>query len=167
MFWSVLGITVGASLVDGINPIAIAQQFVLQSSAKNKHGILAYILGIGMTNFMFGVLFYFGLGDMLKELYKTIISSFPVALLIVSLVIGVLAIGYGVGAMRRIGKKSANEEEIETPQKQLTSYQLFIIGIGACLAEITSALPYLTYSTLLVSMDISWGLALMMLFCIV
>ena len=57
MFLSLLGVTIGAGLVDSLNPIAIAQQFVLQSTAKSKHSILAYIFGIGLTNFIFGLLF--------------------------------------------------------------------------------------------------------------
>lgn len=55
---------------------------------------------------------------------------FSMALLIVSLVLGLIVVEDG-----RIGKKSVNEEEIELARKQLTTYQLFIIDNGACLAK--------------------------------
>ena len=58
MFLSILDVRIGAGLVESLNPIAISQQFVLQSTAKSKHSILTYI---------FGLLFYFGIAQIIRN----------------------------------------------------------------------------------------------------
>lgn len=148
-----------------MNPIAIAQQFVLQSSAKNKHSILAYIFGIGLTNFIFGILFYFGLAQVIRNTYETIQITYPSLVPLVLLISGVILIVYCIYSYysSRNGKVVVNEESVEPVRKNLSAIQLFGIGVASCLAELSSALPYLGYLTFLVSSDIHWSLALFML----
>lgn len=43
MYWQVISMTITAGLLDSLNPIAISQQVVLQSTSKSRHGILGYI----------------------------------------------------------------------------------------------------------------------------
>ena len=92
MFLSLLGIRIGAGLVDSLNPIAIAQQFVLQSTAKSKHSILTYIFGIGLTNFIFGLLFYFGLAQIIRNVFESVQTNSPFLFPLTLIIIGVMLI---------------------------------------------------------------------------
>ena len=92
MFLSLLGVTIGAGLVDSLNPIAIAQQFVLQSTAKSKHSILTYIFGIGLTNFIFGLLFYFGLAQIIRNVFESVQTNSPFLFPLTLIIIGVMLI---------------------------------------------------------------------------
>lgn len=83
MFLSLLGVTIGAGLVDSLNPIAIAQQFVLQSTAKSKHSILAYI---------FGLLFYFGLAQIIRNVFESVQTNSPFLFPLTLIIIGVMLI---------------------------------------------------------------------------
>lgn len=164
MVISYLILTLGAGLIDSLNPIAIAQQFVLQSSTKNKHSILAYILGIGITNFIFGILFYFGLAQIIGNLYQNIQDNYPWILTVFFVTAGVGLIVYSV--RNYIIKQDVDmkkTDEVKNTAKSLTTWQLFTIGVVSCLAELSSALPYLAYLTVLITADIPWTFALTLL----
>lgn len=165
IFLSLLGVTIGAGLVDSLNPIAIAQQFVLQSSAKNKHSILAYIFGIGLTNFIFGLLFYFGLAQIIRSAYESIQTTYPRLIPTVLIILGIALIVFCIYHYfsSRCKQEVIKEEELEPVRKNLSAVQLFGIGVASCLAELSSALPYIGYLTFLVSANIHWVMALFLL----
>lgn len=165
MFLSLLGVTIGAGLVESLNPIAISQQFVLQSTAKSKHSILAYIFGIGLTNFIFGLLFYFGLAEIIRNVFESVQTNYPFLFPLTLIIIGVMLIIYCVYHYFSARNKKAEikDGEVEVAPKNLSAGQLFGVGVVSCLAELTSALPYIGYLMVLISADIHWTMALVML----
>lgn len=63
------------SAIDSLNPIAISQQFVLQGLVKNKHHIWFFIVSIAFTNFLAGILAYYGLLTPLSRFFSNIVQS--------------------------------------------------------------------------------------------
>lgn len=169
MLLQILGVTVGAGLLDSLNPIAIAQQFILQSVTERRHDILAYIFGIGLTNFIFGLLFYFGLAQLLRGMFESIQANCPLVLPMGAIIAGLSLLIYTFYQAYKLWQVK-NSEAVEAatteqalPDRKLSIIQLFGIGVVSCLAELTSALPYIGYLTYLISQDIHWNLSLTML----
>lgn len=154
MYWQVISMTITAGLLDSLNPIAISQQVVLQSTSKSRHGILGYILGIGVTNFLFGLLFYFGLGDFFGEI---IFSLQQESVILKKSLLIILGLGLVIFSLGKILFLKNNHEKKPAVKKDslLSMKQLFVIGVLSCLMELTSALPYLTYLTALSSFNLS------------
>lgn len=160
MLLQILGVTVGAGLLDSLNPIAIAQQFILQSVTEQRHGILAYIFGIGLTNFIFGLLFYFGLSQLLRGMFESIQANYPLTLPMSAMIAGLSLVIYTLYQAYKLWRTKNSEvaegtsTEETLPDRKLSTVQLFGIGVASCLAELTSALPYIAYLTYLISQDI-------------
>ncbi|KAA9294984.1 hypothetical protein F6I08_09255, partial [Aerococcus tenax] len=61
--FTVITTTLIAGLIDGLNPISLTQQFILQSKIKSPYHILAFIFANSFVNFIFGLIFYFGFSN--------------------------------------------------------------------------------------------------------
>jgi len=149
--------TIIASLADSLNPVAITQQMVLQSSTRKKHDILAYIFGIGITNFIFGLIVYFGLADIVLNTIDFIEVNYPSAFPIAAIFIGTLLIGYiSYSRLIKDRKESSEKEHLYSKdEKSLSVWSLFGIGVISCVMELTSALPYLAYLTFLIQVELN------------
>lgn len=141
--------TLIAGLIDGINPIALTQQFVLQSKIKSPYHILSFIFANSLVNFLFGMIFYFGFSNWFKQAFIWINQQFPRFWAIVSLLISVAIIIYLIYkffAKNNDSKDSVGHDEdaIKNPtDNHLSPKSLFMIGVATCAAELTSAAPYL------------------------
>lgn len=155
-----LMITIIAGVTDGMNPVAIAQQLLIQSKTSNQHHILFYIAGIEVTNFIFGLMFYYGFAELFSKSINTLQANLPYLWWAGQ---ALLAIGFiyygGVRLYQRLFQSKSNKlilaEENNTFNGFLSKKKLFLIGIIACAAELPTAAPYLAYLAYLTSLELS------------
>ncbi len=162
--WALLVTTVVTSLTDSFNPFGITQQFVLQGLVKKRHHIWYFIVAMGATNFAGGLLAYFGLFSIISKAASTVISTYSWLPGAVALVLGILLIWF---ALPRITWKKKVSEAIDQKQNDhdeekdkasarrkvisVAPLSLVFLGIGATISELTTALPYFAYLTILFS----------------
>lgn len=162
-FTTLISLTLITSLIDCINPFAMAQQFVLQGMVKKKNHIWYYIIAIGLTNLIGGIFAYYGLISSISNMLNNLIAKYGNVLYLIELTIGILFfILFGVlihklkaelmrkNITRTEGVEEVSEEgEIVEKIKSVTPLALIALGVGATISEIITALPYITYLTLL------------------
>ncbi|MFE2778014.1 GAP family protein [Aerococcus urinaeequi] len=161
--WALLTTTIAAAFADSINPIAIAQQILLQSISRKKWHIWGFIIGIALTNFAFGMIVYFGFADYIRSAYQSLAIHYPNFLAWASLIIGILLLIYIVYSLYSIwlkNKKRAEPSDNKDKEnnKQVTNpgfWKLFGLGIVSCAMELTSALPYIAYIAILIQSNLS------------
>lgn len=161
--WALLTTTVAAAFADSLNPIAISQQILLQSVSRKKWHIWGFIIGIFLTNFTFGMLIYFGFADILRSTYQSLTDLFPNILAWVSLTIGILILIYTVYSLYTKWLKKKNKQKFPKKEDQQINKQgknpgfwkLFGLGMVSCAMELTSALPYIAYITIVIQADLS------------
>lgn len=161
--WALLTTTIAAAFADSLNPIAIAQQILLQSISRKKWHIWGFILGISLTNFTFGMVIYFGFADIIRSTYQSLTDRFPDFLAWVSLTVGMLLLIYTVYSLytRWLKKKNKpnypenKDQQISKQVKNPSFWKLFGLGILSCAMELTSALPYIAYIAIVVQANLS------------
>lgn len=166
--FAALSTTLIAGAVDGLNPIAFTQQFVLQSKAKTSYSILYYILGNSLVNFLFGIIFYFGFSQWILQGFNWLNSEYPNIWYALSLIVAVIILGYLAYKYLPINQKAKSTEgahpssdEIKNPEDtNLSNGSLFMIGAATCVAELTSAAPYLAYLAYLSTANLNTSLVI-------
>lgn len=142
--WQVLLVTISTSAFDSLNPMAIGQQFVLQGLVKKPRDIWYFILTTGFVNFLGGVLFYFSLSDILIQLWNQIKTSVTPYLSIITLIGAVGLILYLIRYFWLI--RRTKEEEVKVTIKgSVSPLALVLLGIGATISELATALPYFAF----------------------
>lgn len=142
--WQVLLVTISTSAFDSLNPMAIGQQFVLQGLVKKPRNIWYFILTTGFVNFLGGVLFYFSLSDILIQLWNQIKTSVTPYLSIITLIGAVGLILYLIRYFWLI--RRTKEEEVKVTIKgSVSPLALVLLGIGATISELATALPYFAF----------------------
>lgn len=146
--FAVFTTTLVAGLVDGLNPIALAQQFVLQSKIKSPYHILSFILSNSLVNFLFGMVFYFGFSNWILLAFNWVNQCYPNIWRILALIASVLTVAYLVYSHFKKDKTSPSDESLQevdqqNNEKYLSVKSLFLIGMATCAAELSSAAPYL------------------------
>lgn len=161
--WALLTTTVAAAFADSINPIAIAQQILLQSISRKKWHIWGFIIGIALTNFAFGMIVYFGFADYIRSAYQSMSINYPNFLAWVSLIIGIMLLIYIIYSLyTRWLKKKKRDDLSDTKDKKNNKqvsnpgfWKLFGLGIISCVMELTSAFPYIAYIAILIQANLS------------
>ncbi|PMC79362.1 hypothetical protein CJ191_07125 [Aerococcus viridans] len=148
--FTVITTTLIAGLIDGLNPISLTQQFILQSKIKSPYHILAFIFANSFVNFIFGLIFYFGFSNWIMLAFNWINHQFPTFWPITSLLMGAFIITYLIYKYRVKDKVEADQVDqadyhhIKNPDdNHLSPISLFMIGAATCVAELSSAAPYL------------------------
>lgn len=143
--FTVFTTTLIAGLVDGLNPIALTQQFVLQAKSKSPYSILYFIFANSLVNFLFGLVFYFGFSEWITLAFTWVNSHYPKTWPALAIIFGLAIVAYLIYTF--IGKKKENApsaQEVESPEAgTLSNKSLFMIGVATCAAELSSAAPYL------------------------
>lgn len=157
---ALLGITVVTSALDSLNPAAIAQQFVLQAAVEKKRWIWWFILGVGLTNFVSGILVYYGIAAMIETVLSFALESWPVQIRSLQLFIAALCLAFGIRQIIKIARTqrktddAAASKEIKTV---LRPASLFALGIAFCGVELSSALPYFGFLAVLTGYHLDAG----------
>ena len=166
-----LGTAITASFLDSINPSAIAQQLMLQAMVRKKRWILFFILGIGLTNYLLGLAVYFGISAVLMSLWDRIVSAYPFPVRGTESVLGLVCfiIGMKMIFQTRSAGTADGQDETAKPARQLTPLSLFLLGAVFCAVELTSALPYFGFLTVLAGyqLGIFPVLCFILLYCLI
>lgn len=161
--------TILTSAADSLNPVAITQQFILQGMVKKPKHIWFFIMATGITNFIGGLMAYFGLVTVLSNLFNFIFQKLVPQIYIIELIAGIIAliiVLYFVlnEKIKKINKgeelknKSSMEDEKEQISKKIKSvspFSLFILGVVATITELTTALPYFAFLAVLLNYELS------------
>lgn len=158
--------TIATSAADSINPVAITQQFVLQGLAKKKHHIWYFIMAIYITNFIFGMLAYYGIITVFSSFFSRFMliagRTVYMVLILASIIILLLSVKKIVHALKNktisddMEDTSAVENHVKNNIKSVTPPSLFILGVSAATMELTSALPYFAFIGLLLNYKLSF-----------
>ncbi|HIU76336.1 MAG TPA: GAP family protein [Candidatus Pelethocola excrementipullorum] len=165
-----LASTIVTSAADSLNPIAITQQFVLQGLVKRPRHIWFYIISIGLTNLAGGFLAYFGLVAFIGNFFTRLINSHGQILFTLEMVLGI-AFLIGVCYLIQNTKIESLKKEIHALQPEgqdvdkvseaglkitsVSPMSLTILGIGATISELTTALPYFAFLAILFNYRLS------------
>lgn len=141
--------TISTSFLDSFNPVGIAQQFVIQSSVKNKHHVLFYIVGMGLTNFLFGVLAILGLMNPVLNFVSHVLKHYKKPLFSLLLFVGIIFLAFTIYLITQI--KKVKDEDKPKKIRSFTPISLFLIGVVATVLELSSALPYFAFFTVFAS----------------
>jgi hypothetical protein len=82
--------TITTSAVDSFNPVAITQQFALQSVVKKRRHIWYYISATAIINFIGGILVYFGLGALIQNYMNVFWDKYSQLIFTTELILGVV-----------------------------------------------------------------------------
>ncbi|MFW3363313.1 GAP family protein [Aerococcus viridans] len=141
--------TLIAGLIDGINPFALTQQFILQSKIKSPYHILYFIFPIGLGNFLIGLAFYFGFSDWIFQAFNWVNHHHPYTWNYLAIAASILIVAYLSYSFFKTDQPTASQGEVQkksvtqTEEMHLSPSALFMLGVASCLAEISSIAPYL------------------------
>ena len=168
--WTLLLSTILTSAADCLNPFAITQQFVLQGMVKKPKHIWFFIIPTGVVNLIGGFLAYFGLASLIKDAGATIFNRYGNILLTAELIAGIaflIGVCYIIQnkklealktQMQTIDSKvSTKDDEAEAVNKikSVSPAALVALGAGATISELTTALPYFAFLTILFNYKLS------------
>lgn len=166
--WTLLLSTIITSAMDSLNPIAISQQFILQGMVKKAKHIWYFIIAIAITNFAGGLLAYLGLIAPIGNLVGWVVGQYGQTLFTLELILGIgllISVSYLLQSIKIselkkiISHLQANEDDnVQTAQskvKSVSPLSLSLLGIGATLSELTSALPYFAFLAILFQYKLS------------
>lgn len=171
--WGLLITTILTSAADSLNPVAITQQFVLQGMVKKPKHIWYFIIPTGVTNLIGGFLAYYGLAAFIGNLFGKLVERHGQILFTAELILGI-ALLTGVGYMLQNNRLQTLEKEIQLLKtsekkgdgndeaevtrkiKSVSPMALVALGVGATLSELTSALPYFAFLTILFNYQLTF-----------
>jgi len=144
------------SLLDSLSllPFAVIPLAVLLAGQRPITGSVAFLLGIGLTYFVAGVLITFGLGEFIEVVTARLARWFtsPNTLdywLSIGLGIALITVGYRWAIARR---DKAQDKEVKAG---MTPVQAFGLGAGATIASLWGALPYFAAIDQVLKADLS------------
>lgn len=164
--WGLLISTILTSAADSLNPIAVTQQFVLQGMVKRPKHIWYFIIPTGVTNLIGGFLAYCGLVTLIGNFFAQFVERYGQILFIAELILGIaFFIGFGFLLQRNKitmlknqiqslkaheNKEDVNDEtEAASKIKSVSPIALVLLGVGATISELTTALPYFAFLAIL------------------
>jgi hypothetical protein len=136
-------------VLDSFNPVALTQQFCLQGMVKKRRHVLFFAVSVGVTNFIGGLVIYYGLAEIIAPFWERIRAEFFWILPACEIILGILAWAYVVH--RRLNRKFsellANREESPRPAKIPSVHPVGLMALGAfaVLCELPTSLPYFAF----------------------
>lgn len=165
-----LGTALSASFVDSLNPSAIAQQMLLQAMVKKKKHIWFFISGIGLANYVLGLAVYYGVIEWVTKLFLSLTAKYPfyvygaeIAVAVICAVVGIILI-----IKTKHAQTAEHQNDVKTPTS-LAPLSLFVMGAAFCAVELTSALPYFGFLTMLATYKLSLPLVIVfiLIYCFI
>ena len=165
------------SSVDSLNPIGITQQFVLQGMLKKPRHIWYFILTTAAVNMIFGYLVYYGVIGTINLLFSFLLRKYTLLFLSLEIFFGLCLVLFSVGWLlkkiklnrqNRLSKgdtQASEKNEIKAKIKYVTPLALINIGIISTVSELTSAVPYFAFLSVLITYHFSFGLLTLVLIC--
>lgn len=170
--WALLFTTILTSAADSLNPFAIAQQFVLQGMVKKPRHIWYFIIPTGLTNLIGGYFAYFGLIALISSMLAKLMQAYGQMLFTMELIAGV-AFFVAAGALMQKGKINHLKAQLEALKGEgidakshkdgvarkirgVSPLALVLMGIGATISELTTALPYFAFLAILFTYQLTF-----------
>ena len=154
--WQVLLVTISTSAFDSLNPMAIGQQFVLQGLVKKPRDIWYFILTTGFVNFFGGVLFYFSLSNILIQLWHQVKARIAPYLWIITLLVAIGILLYLIRYFWLVRRSQVEEVKVSI-KGSVSPTALVLLGAGAAISELATALPYFAFIGWLMNQTFSDG----------
>lgn len=163
---SLLIVTITTSAIDSINPVAITQQFVLQGLVKKRHHIWYFIMATAIVNFIGGMLVYFGLAAIVKNYMDMILGRYSQLIYTTELMLGIvmfIAVSYiimskkvksledKISALSGDFLERSEKNDTLLKFKSVNPVSLFFMGSVATICELTTALPYFAFLTVILN----------------
>ena len=164
------------SSVDSLNPIGITQQFILQGMVKKPRHIWYFILTTAIVNIIFAYMIYYGFIKIIDKFWTLLLSKYALIIFSFEILLGIslfllsLAWIFKKNNLKNkytlIGKDNQLlEKNTITKIKYITPLMLINIGIVSTVSELTSAIPYFAFLSVLVTYKFSFGLLTLVLIC--
>lgn len=162
--------TVLTSAADSLNPVAITQQFVLQGLVKKPKHIWYFIIPTGVVNLISGYLAYYGIIALIGNYLNIVIEKYGQILFIAELTLGIAFLVAIIFLLKNKNKKLRKKlsqsldfdnydssDEVETVRKikSVCPIALVILGVGATISELTTALPYFAFLAILINFQLT------------
>ena len=153
-----LAILAPIALVDSLSvvPVASVPLVVLLSGRRPVAGSLAFIGGILLTYFPFGVLLLFGLDAVFDRLAGQVAEWWnkepDLGEVVLQIVVGLVMVAYGRKLSNRRGKKQQ-----QTGRAQMSPAQAFVLAAVINVTGIWGALPYFAAIAQILKADLSPG----------
>lgn len=167
--WGLLLSTVLTSAVDGLNPTAITQQFILQGLVKKPKHIWYFIIPTGVVNLISGFLAYYGVIRIISHFFGKFVARYGTILFGVEVLLGVsFLVVAGVLLKRNLRRKRkdqprendehsiSGEERAALKIKSVSPPALMMLGVGATIMELTTALPYFAFLAILFNYQLTF-----------
>lgn len=162
------------STVDSLNPIGITQQFILQGLVKKPRHIWYFIITTAIVNILFGYMVYYGIVQFISAFLTILQNEYSLAISLFELFLGIclllLAIGWLVA--KHVTQTRTNNHKLASDRKRLkakfkhiTPWTLINIGIISTVAELTSAVPYFAFLSVLGTYRFSFLVLTLVLIC--
>lgn len=166
--------TIMTSAVDCLNPIVLTQQFVLQGMVKKTSHIWYFIIPTGLTNLVFGMMVYYGFDALAGSFFKRMMNILGPAFFVAELILGIALLMALVLTLKKAEtdslkkqlntlkygeSESENADDEENAKRKIKSVAppaLVALGIGTTVSELTTALPYFAFLTILLNYRISF-----------
>lgn len=163
--------TILTSAADSLNPIAITQQFVLQSMVKKPKHIWFFIIPTGVTNLIGGFLAYFGLIAFISGFFGKLMNKYGQMLYTFELILGIVflivlfhlvhnakiqSLKNQISSLNSDESKSNDETEAAGKIKSVSPTALLALGICATISELTTALPYFAFLAILFNYQLTF-----------
>lgn len=128
---------IGIAILDSLNPSIILLTLYLLSTKKPVKRTAFYILGVFLTNWLLGLLVYFGLGATFTIIISKVFSSTAWWVYGIELV-AAIALIYASVTM-----KTTTDARIKKQPQNINPKATFLLGVGATFIEFSTAAPYL------------------------
>lgn len=150
--FALVGTVLVTSFLDSLNPSAIAQELLLLAIVPRKRDVWWFVAGIALANLALGLAIYLGIAALVTEVVSSLLSAYPFHAYAVAAIVGPLLLavcGRLVAQARSRG--TAPSQDAPRRPTDLGPLSLFLMGAAFCAVELTSALPYFGFMTLLAS----------------
>ena len=165
------------SSVDSLNPIGITQQFILQGMVKKPQHIWYFILTTAVVNIVFGYLVYYGVIRVIDLFWDFLLNENALIVFLFEILLGISVFLFSVAWIvkknnlknkdfcRGADNQLLDENKIKAQIKHITPLALVNIGIISTVSELTSAIPYFAFLSVLVTYKFSFGVLTLVLIC--
>ena len=149
---ALVGTVLVTSFLDSLNPSAIAQELLLLAIAPRKRDVWWFVAGIALANLALGLAIYLGIAALVTEVVSSLLSAYPLHAYAVAAIVGPLLLAVCARLVMQ-ARSHRGEPTQDAPREptDLGPLPLFAMGAAFCAVELTSALPYFGFMTLLAS----------------
>lgn len=128
---------IGIAILDSLNPSIILLTLYLLSTNNPTARTSAYIGGVFLTNWVLGLLVYFGLGAAFSVIVSKIVNASA------WWVYGLELIAALVLVVVSLKMKASTDASLKKKPKSIHPKATFLLGVGATFIEFSTAAPYL------------------------